>query len=43
MAREGARVAADSVADILGWDEARIDKEVNDYLTVIAHRHGVSG
>ena len=43
MAREGARVAADSVADILGWDEARIDKEVNDYLAIIAHRHGVSG
>ena len=41
MAREGARVAADAVADILGWDEARIDKEVNDYLAIIAHRHGV--
>jgi hypothetical protein len=41
MAREGARVAAESVSDILGWDEKRIDKEVNDYLGTIAHRHGV--
>ena len=41
MAREGARVAADSVSDILGWNEARIDKEVEDYLAILKRRHGV--
>ena len=42
MAREGARKAAETVADIMGWDEARIDKEVADYHALIAHLHGVT-
>ena len=36
-AREGARVAADSVADLLAWDQQRVDKEVNDYLHYVDH------
>ncbi len=42
MAREGAQVAAETVADIMGWDEARIEKEVADYHALIAHLHGVT-
>jgi glycerol-3-phosphate dehydrogenase len=42
MAREGARKAAETVADIMGWDEARIDREVADYHALIAHLHGVN-
>ncbi len=42
MAREGARKAAETVADIVGWDEARIDREVADYHALIAHLHGVT-
>ena len=42
MAREGARVAADAVADILEWDQTQVEKEVEDYLGMLAHRHGIS-
>jgi glycerol-3-phosphate dehydrogenase len=41
MAREGARVAAEAVADILDWDQTRIASEVDGYLKLLAHRHGV--
>ena len=43
MAREGAQKAAETVADILGWDEARIDAEVEAYRAHIVHLHGVGG
>ena len=42
MAREGARVAAEAVADILEWDEARTEKEIEDYLNVLQQRHGIN-
>ena len=41
MAREGAKVAAESVADILGWNSERIEKEVEHYLSVLERRHGI--
>ncbi|MBT5413639.1 MAG: FAD-dependent oxidoreductase [Rhodospirillaceae bacterium] len=41
MAREGAHKAAETVADILGWDEARIEKEVADYAHVLERLHRV--
>lgn len=41
MAREGARRAAEEVAPILGWDSARVEREVANYLAHIAHLHGV--
>ena len=41
MAREGAHKAAETVADILGWDEARIEKEVADYALVLERLHQV--
>ncbi len=37
--REAARKAAETVADILGWDEARIEKEADGYTAYLAHRH----
>jgi glycerol-3-phosphate dehydrogenase len=37
--REGARQAAETVADILGWDEARIEREVADYTAYVDHTH----
>ena len=42
MAREGARVAAEAVADILDWDETRVEQEVEDYLGVLVQRHGMN-
>lgn len=39
MAREGADTAARAVADILGWDEARIGREVADYRDYLARMH----
>ncbi len=42
MGREGALVAAEAVADILDWDETRVEQEVEDYLGVLAQRHGMS-
>ena len=42
MAREGARVAAEAVADILDWDETRTEKEIEDYLNVLRERHGIN-
>ncbi|MFO0996062.1 MAG: FAD-dependent oxidoreductase [Alphaproteobacteria bacterium] len=41
MAREGARLAAETVADILGWDAQRIEREVVGYHAHIARLHGV--
>jgi glycerol-3-phosphate dehydrogenase len=41
MGREAARKAAETVADILGWDARRIDDEVAAYLRHIRHAHGV--
>ncbi len=41
MAREGAQLAAETVADILGWDEARIGKEVEAYAHVLERLHRV--
>ena len=41
MAREGARKAAETVADILGWDEARIDAEVAAYHAYLARHHRI--
>ena len=38
--REAARAAADAVADLLDWDEARIDREVEGYQAYLAHTHG---
>ena len=43
LAREGARVAAESVADILKWSPDKIEKEVEHYLSFLFHRHGVGG
>ena len=42
MAREGAHGAAAAAADILGWDGARIEREVSEYHELIARLHGVS-
>ena len=39
MAREGAHIAARSVADILGWDEERIAREVAGYREYLARMH----
>ena len=36
MGIAAARRAAEAVADILGWDEARIDQEVSDYRRFVA-------
>ena len=38
--REAARTAADAVADLLGWDEARVEREVEAYQAYLAHTHG---
>ena len=37
--REAARAAADAVADLLGWDEARVEREVGGYQAYLAHTH----
>ena len=39
MAREGADTAARAVADVLGWDEARIAREVAGYREYLARMH----
>ncbi len=39
QAREGARVAAETVADILGWDGARIEREVEAYQAYLGRTH----
>ena len=38
-AREGAQRAAQEVADILHWDEARVNREVAGYLAYLDHAH----
>ena len=35
--REGARFAAQAVADLMGWDEAQIDRETQKYLDYVNH------
>lgn len=40
MAREGALKAAETVADILGWDAATVEREVAAYLDHIAGQFG---
>ena len=37
--REAARAAAEAVADLLGWDEARVEREVGGYQAYLAHTH----
>lgn len=37
--REGARKAAETVADIMGWDEARIQREADAYVAYLARTH----
>jgi glycerol-3-phosphate dehydrogenase len=38
-AREGAQRAAEEVADVLGWDEGRKEREVQAYLAYLDHAH----
>ena len=42
-AREGAQRAAQTLAEVLDWDSARVDREVADYLDYLHHYHGVPG
>ena len=37
--REAARTAADAVANLLGWDEARVEREVEGYRAYLVHTH----
>ncbi len=37
--REGAHKAAETVADLMNWDEARIQKEADDYLAYLNRNH----
>jgi glycerol-3-phosphate dehydrogenase len=37
--REAARVAAEAVADIMGWDDARIGVEVERYIAYLEEKH----
>ena len=39
MAREGARTAAEAVADILDWSPRQVDAQVEQYLNHINERH----
>ena len=39
QAREGARTAAEAVADIMGWDEPHIAQEDSAYQAYLAHAH----
>ncbi|MGI9426396.1 MAG: FAD-dependent oxidoreductase [Hyphomicrobiaceae bacterium] len=36
---EAVRRAAESVADILGWDKAQVEKEIQDYQTYVSKQH----
>jgi hypothetical protein len=38
---EGARTAAEAVANILDWDESRVEQEIEDYLIMLSRRHGM--
>lgn len=42
MAREAAPRAAEAVADLMGWDATRVEREVTDYRALIARLHGVA-
>ena len=37
--RDAAHAAAQAVADLLGWDEARVEREVEGYRAYLAHTH----
>jgi glycerol-3-phosphate dehydrogenase len=39
MGAQAATRAAEAVADILGWDDARIAREVTSYHDYLAHNH----
>jgi glycerol-3-phosphate dehydrogenase len=41
MGRDEARKAAETVADVLGWDSERIESEVAAYHAHLEKRHGV--
>ena len=41
--RETAHAAAEAVADLLGWDEARVEREVEGYQAYLAHTHRSGG
>ncbi len=43
MAREGAQKAAETVADIMGWNEERIEAEVAAYHAYLARHHQIGG
>ena len=43
MGRDAAKQAAETVADILGWDKYRVDSEVAAYHAHLARWHGVEG
>ncbi len=43
MGRDSARQAAETVADVLGWDKYRIDSEVAAYHAHLEKWHGVGG
>ena len=39
LSAEAVRRAAESVADVLGWDEARVDKEIEDFKAYVHRQH----
>jgi glycerol-3-phosphate dehydrogenase len=41
MGRDAARQAAETVADVLGWDKDRVDSEVSAYHAHLEKWHGV--
>lgn len=43
MAAAAASRAAEAVADLLGWDKARIEREVADYRAYLARNHHARG
>ena len=43
MGRDSARQAAETVADVLGWDKDRVDSEVAAYHAHLEKWHGVKG
>ena len=39
MGHDACRLAAETVADILSWDRARIEREVDAYRSYLAQQH----
>ena len=39
LSQDAVRRAAESVADVLGWDAARVEKEIADYQTYVRAQH----